>query len=104
EDEPVQYGINDLQDSSDDNESMRGKGRKRAAAPRGRGRGTTASKRGKKTDSSSSSINRTMMSNDDDDDDDDDVPKRMNKSQPRMRLCDYVMEKDEKNVKFAVVS
>nr|GEW64949.1 double-strand break repair protein MRE11 [Tanacetum cinerariifolium] len=85
EDEPVQYGINDLQDSSDDNESMRGKGRKRAAAPRGRGRGTTASKRGKKTDSSSSSINRMMMSNDDDDDDDDDdVPKRMNKSQPRV--------------------
>ncbi|GKA44172.1 protein-L-isoaspartate O-methyltransferase 1 isoform X2 [Tanacetum coccineum] len=54
--------------------------------------------RGKKTDSSSSSINRMMMSNDDDDDDDDDVPKRMNKSQPRMRLCDCVMEKDEKNV------
>ncbi|GJY56394.1 pre-mRNA-splicing factor ATP-dependent RNA helicase DEAH7 [Tanacetum coccineum] len=105
EDEPVQYGINDLQDSSDDNESMRGKGRKRAAAPRGRGRGTTASKRGKKTDSSSSSINRMMMTNDDDDDDDDDdVPKKMNKSQPRLRLCDYVMEKDEKNVKFAVVS
>ncbi|GJX30124.1 hypothetical protein Tco_0238203, partial [Tanacetum coccineum] len=50
--------------------------------PRGRGRGTTASKRGKKTYSSSSSINRMMMSNDDDDDDDDDVPKRMNKSQP----------------------
>ncbi|PWA96700.1 DNA repair and meiosis protein (Mre11) [Artemisia annua] len=84
DDEPVQYGINDLQDSSDDNESMRGKGRKRAAAPRGRGRGTTASKRGKKTDSSSSSISRMMMSNDDDDDDDDDVPKRMNKSQPRV--------------------
>ena len=56
---------------------MRGKGCKRAAAPRGRGRGN--SKRGKKTDSSSSSINRMMMSNDDDD-----VPKRMNKSQPRV--------------------
>ncbi|GKB92335.1 heat shock cognate 70 kDa protein-like protein [Tanacetum coccineum] len=54
----------------------------RVAAPRGRGRGN--SKRGKKTDTSSSSINRMMMSNDDDDDDDDDVPKRMNKSQPRV--------------------
>ena len=50
---------------------MRGKGCKRAAAPRGRGRGN--SKRGKKTDSSSSPINRMMMSNNDDDDDDDDV-------------------------------
>ncbi|GJU48926.1 hypothetical protein Tco_1218481 [Tanacetum coccineum] len=55
----------------------------RVAAPRGRGRGN--SKRGKKTDTSSSSINRMMMSNDDDDDDDDDVPKRMNKSQPRIQ-------------------
>nr|GEZ06737.1 hypothetical protein [Tanacetum cinerariifolium] len=53
---------------------------------RGRGRGTTASKRGKKTNSSSSSINRMMMSNDDDDYDGDDVPTRMNKSQLRVIL------------------
>nr|GEU80322.1 reverse transcriptase domain-containing protein [Tanacetum cinerariifolium] len=54
--------------------------------PKGGGRCTTASKRGKKTDSSSSSINRMMMSNDDDDYDGDDVPKRMNKSQPRVEM------------------
>nr|XP_043628372.1 double-strand break repair protein MRE11 [Erigeron canadensis] len=81
DDEPVQYGINELHDSSDDNESMQGKGRKRSA-PRGRGRGSTAAKRGRKSDNSSSSIQQMMMRNDDDDDDD--VPKRMNKSQPRV--------------------
>lgn len=83
DDEPVQFGINELHDSSDDNESIQGKGRKRGA-PRGRGRGSTAAKRGRKTDNSSSSIQQMMMSRDDDDDDDDDVPKRMNKSQSRV--------------------
>ncbi|XP_076897890.1 double-strand break repair protein MRE11-like [Bidens hawaiensis] len=81
DDEPVQYGINELRDSSDDNESMQqSKGRKRGPA-RGRGRGTTGAKRGRKSDNTSSSIQRMMMSKDDDDDD---VSKRTNKSQPRV--------------------
>ncbi|KAI3804796.1 hypothetical protein L1987_26607 [Smallanthus sonchifolius] len=80
DDEPVQYGINELHDSSDDNESMQqGKGRKRGAT-RGRGRGSTAAKRGRKSDNTSSSIQQMKMSKDDDDD----VPKRMNKPQPRV--------------------
>lgn len=84
DDEPVQYGINELHDSSDDDESIQGKGRKRAA-PRGRGRGSVAAaKRGRKSDNTSSSIQHMMMGRHDDDDDDDDVPKRMNKSQPRV--------------------
>ncbi|MFS7921040.1 hypothetical protein Hanom_Chr03g00231941 [Helianthus anomalus] len=84
DDEPVQYGINELRDSSDDNESMQqGKGRKRGAT-RGRGRGSTAAKRGRKSDNTSSSIQQMMMSKNDDDDDDDDVPKRTNKTQPRV--------------------
>ncbi|KVI02255.1 DNA repair protein Mre11 [Cynara cardunculus var. scolymus] len=62
-DEPVQYGMNELHDSS---------GRKRGA-PRGRGRGSTPAKRGRKSDNSSSSIQQLMMSKDDDDDDDDAV-------------------------------
>lgn len=82
-DEPVQYGINELHDSSDDNESIQGKARKRGA-PRGRGRGSTPAKRGRKSDNTSSSIQQMMMSKDDDDDDDD-VPRR-NKppTQPRV--------------------
>ncbi|KAJ0774296.1 putative DNA double-strand break repair protein Mre11 [Helianthus annuus] len=84
DDEPVQYGINELRDSSDDNESLQqGKGRKRGAT-RGRGRGSTAAKRGRKSDNTSSSFQQMMMSKDDDDDDDDDVPKRTNKTQPRV--------------------
>ncbi|XP_071730171.1 double-strand break repair protein MRE11-like isoform X2 [Rutidosis leptorrhynchoides] len=84
DDEPVQIGTHELHDSSDDNEGIQVKGRKRGA-PRGRGRGSTAAaKRGRKSDNSSSSIQQMMTSRDDDDDDDDDVPKRMNKSQPRV--------------------
>ncbi|KAL8201540.1 hypothetical protein R6Q57_010687 [Mikania cordata] len=50
DDEPVQYGINELHDSLDDNESMQqGKGRKRGAT-RGRGRGLAAAKWGRKSD------------------------------------------------------
>lgn len=61
---------------------MEVKGRKRAA-PRGRGkgRGATPSKRGKKTDNSSV---RGLRMNKDDDGDDDDVPKRFKQSQPRV--------------------
>lgn len=62
--------------------SLQGKGRKRAA-PRGRGRGSTqSSKRGRKSDNST--IHRMLGKKDDDDDDDDDVAKRLNKSQPRV--------------------
>ncbi|CAK7327537.1 unnamed protein product [Dovyalis caffra] len=73
-------GINEVADSSDDDENIQVKGRKRAA-PRGRGRGATPSKRGRKSENSA--LQRMLM-NKDDDDDDDDVPKRLNKSQPRV--------------------
>ncbi|KAJ0047190.1 hypothetical protein Pint_04423 [Pistacia integerrima] len=77
------YGNNEVDNSSDDDGSLQGKGRKRAA-PRGRGKGATTSKRGRKSDNSS--IHRMLMSKDDDDDDDDDedIAKRLNKSQPRV--------------------
>lgn len=64
-------------------ESVQGRGRKRAA-PRGRGRGSTQSKRGKKTDSVP--IYRMLMNQNDDDDDDDDVTKRFNKPPPRVSI------------------
>ena len=67
--------------SQENDASLQGKGRKRAA-PRGRGRGSTqSSKRGRKSDNTT--IQRMLMSKDDDDDDDDAV-KRLNKSQPRV--------------------
>lgn len=66
----------------DDDKSIQGKRRKRAT-PRGRGRGATPSKRGRKADNPA--IQRMLMGKDDDDDDDDDnVAKRLNKSQPRV--------------------
>ncbi|KAJ9182822.1 hypothetical protein P3X46_006772 [Hevea brasiliensis] len=71
--------INEVDDSSDDGKSVRGKGRKRAA-PGGRGRGATTTKRGKKLDNSA--IQRMHMWKDDDDDED--LAKRLNKSQPRV--------------------
>ncbi|KAJ4726225.1 Double-strand break repair protein [Melia azedarach] len=77
--EAVKYGTNKVDDSSDD-ESHPGKGNKRAA-PKGRGRGGTPSKRGRKSDNSS--LQRMLM-NKDDDDDDEDAPKRNSKSQPRV--------------------
>lgn len=65
-----------------DDETLQGKGRKRAA-PRGKGRGTTSTaKRGKKSDNAPS-IQRMLM-NLDDEDDDDEVQKKSNKSQPRV--------------------
>ncbi|XP_062170234.1 double-strand break repair protein MRE11 [Alnus glutinosa] len=76
------YGIDEVDDSSENDASLQGKGRKRAA-PRGRGRGSTqSSKRGRKSDNST--IHRMLGKKDDDDDDDDDVAKRLNKSQPRV--------------------
>ncbi|CBI20379.3 hypothetical protein VitviT2T_029629 [Vitis vinifera] len=81
-DEAGKYGINEVDDSSENDENLQGKGRKRAA-PRGRGRGaTTSSKRGRKSDSTS--IQRMLMNKDDDDDDEDDMSKRLNKPQPRV--------------------
>lgn len=81
-DEDVQY--NEVVDSSDDD--IRGNSRKRPAAPRGRGRGLSSSKRGKKTDTVTSSIQRMMMNRDDDEDDDDDdhVTKKVPASQTRV--------------------
>ncbi|RVW60474.1 hypothetical protein CK203_100112 [Vitis vinifera] len=81
-DEAGKYGINEVDDSSENDENLQGKGHKRAA-PRGRGRGaTTSSKRGRKSDSTS--IQRMLMNKDDDDDDEDDMSKRLNKPQPRV--------------------
>ncbi|PKI65638.1 hypothetical protein CRG98_013933 [Punica granatum] len=76
--------INDVEDSSEGDETPRGKGRKRAAPRgRGRGRGTTASsKRGRKSDNSS--VHRLLMTHDDDDDDEDGGTKKLNKSQTRV--------------------
>ncbi|KAJ9551402.1 hypothetical protein OSB04_015447 [Centaurea solstitialis] len=95
-DEPVQFGINELQDSSDDNDSIQGKGRKRGA-PRGRGRGSTPAKRGRKSDNTSSSIQQMMM-NKDDDDDDDDVP-RKNKPPTQPRVS-YVFKQTSLNIYY----
>ncbi|KAF3453595.1 hypothetical protein FNV43_RR04035 [Rhamnella rubrinervis] len=78
--EAERTGIDEVDDSSENGESVLGKGRKRAT-PRGRGRGSTqSSKRGRK-----SAIHQMFMNRDDDDDDDDDnVAKRLNKSQTRV--------------------
>ncbi|KAI3471967.1 hypothetical protein Pfo_028655, partial [Paulownia fortunei] len=81
-DETAKLEVNDIADSSDDAETLQGKGRKRAA-PRGRARGTTTSKRGRKSDNSSSSLHRLLASRDDEDEDDD-MAKKLNKSQPRV--------------------
>ncbi|XP_021758718.1 LOW QUALITY PROTEIN: double-strand break repair protein MRE11-like [Chenopodium quinoa] len=81
-DEAEEYLVQEVPDSSGDDEKLQGKGRKRAA-PRGRGRGSTQpSKRGKQ--SGSSSLQKMLMGKDDDDDDDDDIPSRFNKSQPKV--------------------
>ncbi|KAM1356608.1 hypothetical protein ACFX13_031438 [Malus domestica] len=76
-------GIDEVDNSSENDEILPpSRGRKRAA-PRGRGRGSTQpSKRGKKSDSSA--VNRMFMNKDDDDDDDDDVTKRVNKPLPQV--------------------
>lgn len=70
----------------ENDESVLGKGRKRAP-PRGRGRGSAqSSKRGRKSDNSAIHLMSMNKDDDDDDDDDDNVAKRLNKSQPRVGL------------------
>ncbi|KAL3839786.1 hypothetical protein ACJIZ3_024377 [Penstemon smallii] len=82
-DETAKLDVNDIADSSDDDEPLQGKGKKRAA-PRGRARGsTTTSKRGRKSETSSSSLQKFLTSRDDDDEDDD-MAKKLSKSQPRV--------------------
>lgn len=81
--------------------SVQGKGRKRAA-PRGRGRGSTQSKRGRK--SVNTPVYRMLMNKDDDDDDDDDVAKRLNKPPPRVLifLSTFFFMNNLKLVKFVI--
>uniref|UniRef100_A0A0A0LFW7 Double-strand break repair protein n=1 Tax=Cucumis sativus TaxID=3659 RepID=A0A0A0LFW7_CUCSA len=75
--------VEEINDSSENDESLLSKGRKRTA-PRGRGRGSTQSKRGRKSDNSL--VQRTFISrdNDDDSEDEDNARKLLNKSQPRV--------------------
>ncbi|XP_059306024.1 double-strand break repair protein MRE11 isoform X1 [Lycium ferocissimum] len=86
-DEDAKQDTNAIDESSDDDKTVQGKGRKRAA-PRGRGRASaTAAKRGKRSDSSSSSLQRMLMDADeDDDDDDDDMAKKETRPRPRPRV------------------
>ncbi|XP_038898959.1 double-strand break repair protein MRE11 [Benincasa hispida] len=82
--EPRENEVEEINDSSENDESPLSKGRKRAA-PRGRGRGTTQSKRGRK--SNTSSVQRTYMGRDDgdgDSEDEENARKLLNKSQPRV--------------------
>ncbi|KAM7250975.1 hypothetical protein ACFE04_022858 [Oxalis oulophora] len=83
--ETEKYDINEVGDSSDNDEGLTVKGRKRAA-PRGRGRGSTqTSKRGRKSDNSSTRNMFLSKDNDDDDDEDNDnISKKLNNSQPRV--------------------
>ncbi|KAL5548020.1 hypothetical protein UlMin_003251 [Ulmus minor] len=76
------FEVDEVAESSENDEIVLGKGRKRAA-PRGRGRGSSqTSKRGRKSENSA--LQRMLMSKDDDDEDDEDVPKRLNKPQSRV--------------------
>ncbi|TXG67154.1 hypothetical protein EZV62_008429 [Acer yangbiense] len=83
-DEVGKDGNDEVDDSSDDNETLKGKGHKRSA-PKGKGRGATSSKRGRISDNSS--IHRMLMDQDDDDDDDEDIAKRLNKTRPRILVA-----------------
>ncbi|CAH9099414.1 unnamed protein product [Cuscuta europaea] len=84
-DEEAKNTTNDVNDSSDGLETLRGKGRKRAA-PKGTGRGaTSAAKRGKKSANASSSLQKLLMRVDDDDEEDEEERQnKLNKSQPRV--------------------
>ncbi|KAL4272998.1 hypothetical protein GQ457_13G003060 [Hibiscus cannabinus] len=76
-----EHRINEVDDSSENDEIVKSKGRKRAA-PRGRGRGSM-SKRGRKSDDSL--VHKMFMNKHDDDDDDDDaeeITRRFNKPPP----------------------
>uniref|UniRef100_A0A9I9DGX8 Double-strand break repair protein n=1 Tax=Cucumis melo TaxID=3656 RepID=A0A9I9DGX8_CUCME len=81
--EPRENEVEEINDSSENDESLLSKGRKRTA-PRGRGRGSTQSKRGRKSDNSL--VQRTFVGRDngDDSEDEDNARKLLNKSQPRV--------------------
>lgn len=80
-------------------ESLLSKGRKRTA-PRGRGRGSAQSKRGRKSDNSA--VQRTFLSRDDDDsDDEDNARKLLNKSQPRVSIFIHFLFHGEEIVKYS---
>ncbi|KAG6524911.1 hypothetical protein ZIOFF_014856 [Zingiber officinale] len=79
--ETERHEMNEIVESSEPEETNKGKGRKRAA-PRGRGRDSaSSSKRGRKPDFSS--IHNMFMNKDDDDDDEDDISNRLKRVQPR---------------------
>ncbi|KAI5664802.1 hypothetical protein M9H77_24125 [Catharanthus roseus] len=85
-DEEAKDGPDDIDDIMDDDEPLKGKGRKRVA-PTGRGRGSASgAKRGRRSENTSSSLQKLFMNRDDDDDDDDDEErgKKINKSQNRV--------------------
>ncbi|GMH24308.1 hypothetical protein Nepgr_026151 [Nepenthes gracilis] len=85
-DELEQPDADEVDDTLGGDDILKGKGRKREAQRgRGEGRGAaTSSKRGRKSENSS--IHRMFMGigGNDDDDDDDEVPKKFNKSQPKV--------------------
>ncbi|KAA0036764.1 double-strand break repair protein MRE11 [Cucumis melo var. makuwa] len=83
--EPRENEVEEINDSSENDESLLSKGRKRTA-PRGRGRGSTQSKRGRKSDNSL--VQRTFVGRDngDDSEDEDNARKLLNKSQPRVSI------------------
>ncbi|XP_078173032.1 double-strand break repair protein MRE11-like [Carex rostrata] len=76
------YEANEIVENSEPEESVQGKGRKRGAT-RGRGRGSTPAKRGRKAESSFA--HNLFMHRDQDEDDDDDVgaSNRMKKAPPQ---------------------
>ncbi|XP_068667531.1 double-strand break repair protein MRE11 isoform X2 [Aristolochia californica] len=83
-DESDKNETNEVVDNSEPEESLHGRGRKRAA--RGRGRGSsTPSKRGRKAEASVMMQNILSSNNDDDDDDEDDsMSNRLKKTKPRV--------------------
>ncbi|PPS07460.1 hypothetical protein GOBAR_AA13202 [Gossypium barbadense] len=76
------HGINKVDNNLENDETVQGKGRKRAG-PRGRGRGST-SKRGRKSEDSL--VHKALMNKHDDDEEDDteEIIRRFNKPQPRV--------------------
>ncbi|KAF3323760.1 double-strand break repair protein MRE11 [Carex littledalei] len=80
------YEANEIVENSEPEESVQGKGRKRGAT-RGRGRGSTPAKRGRKAESSFAHNLFMHRDQEEDDDDDDDVSasNRMKKAPPQPR-------------------
>lgn len=84
-----------------ENDEILSKGTKRTA-PRGRGRGSTQSKRGRKSDNSAAQRMFMGQADDDDDDDDEDnTRKLLNKSQPRVSSSLISFYTDKKIVKYS---